>query len=55
MVLGLAWLLLVAWVLAAILAAALPPEQPRAAADPYATEVAEFARELADWDRRGGR
>lgn len=50
--LALLWVALVAFVVAALLAAGLPVERP-APADPYASDVAEFNAELSDWDRRG--
>ena len=42
--------LTVAWLL---LAPRPAPEAPAGPADPYGAQVAEFARELHDWDRRG--
>lgn len=50
LILAILWVLITAWVIGAILAV---DYQPPAPADPYAADVAEFNKELADWDRRG--
>lgn len=55
LILALAWVILTAWVIGMILAAAagLADVAPAAAADPYAAELARFRADLSDWDRRG--
>jgi hypothetical protein len=53
LLLALLWLILSAWIIAAILAAGWPAEPPGPAPDPYAADVAAFRQELHDWDRDG--
>ena len=53
LLLALAWLLITAWIIGIILAAAAPDAAPAAPVDPHINAVTQFRAELADWDRRG--
>jgi hypothetical protein len=53
LILALIWLVITAWVIGVILAAATADAAPAAPVDPHAQDVATFRAELADWDRRG--
>lgn len=52
-ILALIWVVITAWIIGVILAAATADAAPAAPVDPHAVAVTQFRAELADWDRRG--